>query len=127
MRKTIMIIVLCGLVLTHLTGCSPKPEGQDPAKMKVELASEPAAVQAGQKVKLIATISGLAKGEEAGVQFDIRKSDNTMLPDTKEASPSGNGQYSVDKVFDKPGAYSIYIHVYQGDLHITKKKELQVS
>ncbi|MFH5185406.1 hypothetical protein ACHHV8_23675 [Paenibacillus sp. TAB 01] len=127
MRKTTLILVFCWLVFTLLIGCSPKPEGQDPAKVKIELTSEPTAVQTGQTVKLIATLSGLANEEEPNVQIDIRKSDNSILPDTKNANSIGNGQYSVEKIFNHPGAYSIYIHVYQGDLHITKKKELQVS
>ncbi|WP_282936303.1 hypothetical protein [Paenibacillus sp. RC67] len=127
MRHTIASIVLGGLLLLSVTGCSSPQQGQDPAKVKVELASEPANVQVGQKVKLIANISGLAEEEGANVQIDIRKSDNSILPDTKDASSIGKGQYSVEKTFEKSGAYSIYIHLYQGDLHITKKKELQVS
>ncbi|MBE1445767.1 FixH family protein [Paenibacillus sp. OAS669] len=127
MRQSIVAIILGGLLLFNVTGCTSTQQGQDPAKIKVELASEPGAVQVGQKVKLTATVSGLDKVEGANVQIDIRKSDNSILPDTKDATSIGNGQYSVDKIFDKPGAYSIYIHLYQGDLHITKKKELQVS
>lgn len=127
MRQSIIAIILGGVLLFNVAGCSSTQQGQDPAKVKVELASEPAAVQVGQKVKLIAAISGLDKEEGVNVQFDIRKSDNSILPDTKDAKSVGNGQYSADKIFDKPGAYSIYIHLYQGDLHMTKKKELQVS
>jgi len=127
MRRTFVSIALGGLLLMTLAACTSSPQGQDPAKVKVELATEPAAVQVGQEVKLIAKITGLEKEEGASVQFDIRKSDNSILPDTKDASSTGEGQYSAAKTFDKPGAYSIYIHLYQGELHITKKKELQVS
>ncbi|UQZ81212.1 hypothetical protein SK3146_00368 [Paenibacillus konkukensis] len=126
MRRAIILLVFAGLWIIA-TACSSGQQGQDPAKIKVELSTDPVTVQAGQKVKLTATIAGLVKEEGANVQIDIRKSDNSLLPDTKDAQTVGNGQYSAEKIFDKPGTYSIYIHLYQGDLHITKKKELEVS
>ncbi|WP_442600597.1 FixH family protein [Paenibacillus sp. KN14-4R] len=127
MRKTIFSIILAGLLLMMVPACSSTPQGQDPAKVKVEFTTEPAAIQVGQKVKLIANISGLVTEKGADVQFDIRTSDRSVKPDLKAAQSVGKGRYEVEKMFEKPGTYSVYIHLYQEELHITKKKELQVS
>ncbi|CAG7629486.1 hypothetical protein PAESOLCIP111_03108 [Paenibacillus solanacearum] len=127
MKQIAIPALLCSLLLMGTTACSPVAKGQDPAKIKVELVSEPALVTAGTKVKLIAKITGLEKEEGAQVQLDIRRTDNSILPDMKEALPMGGGQYYAEKTFDKPASYSVYIHLYQGELHITKKKELIVS
>ncbi|TBL81101.1 FixH family protein [Paenibacillus thalictri] len=127
MKSKFAAAALCGLLLIGCAACSPAPKGQDPAQVKLELAAEPAPVKTGTPTKLTATITGLENTDAGNVQFEIRRSDNSGLPDTKEASPVGGGRYTAEETFDKTGKYSIYIHIYQGDLHITKKKELEVS
>lgn len=109
-----------------LAACSSNPQGQDPSSVKVELVTAPSPVQAAQKVKMIAQISGLIN-KEAEVQFDIRKADNSGLPELLNAQSDGSGHYFVEKTFDQPGSYTVYIHLAQGELHLTKKKQLVVS
>ncbi|MCR8645480.1 hypothetical protein NV379_22850 [Paenibacillus sp. N1-5-1-14] len=127
MRKSIVLILLAVFMLTSIMGCSSSPQGQDPAKVKVQFVTEPKEGQAGQKLKLIAKISGLVSEKGANVQFEIRTSDKSVNPKLIKAESIGKGNYEVENVFNEPGTYTVYIHLYQEELHITKKKELQVT
>ncbi|WP_159887913.1 FixH family protein [Paenibacillus puerhi] len=127
MKRIGIVVSLTLCFLLAMTACSSGEQGQDPASVKVEMTTEPAAPVAASEVDLIAKLTGLVKADGAKVQFDIRSENKNALPDVVTAESQGNGAYSVKKTFDKPGVYTIYIHVYQGDLHITKKKEVTVT
>ena len=126
MRKKVLCRLMTGILLiVIMSACSSNPQGQDPSSVKVELVTEPSPVQSAQKVKMTVQISGLIK-KEAQVQFDIQKLDNSGLPETLNAQSGGNGSYYVEKTFDQPGTYTVYIHLMQEELHLTKKKQLVV-
>lgn len=126
MRKKALCRMMMGIFLiVIMSACSSNPQGQDPASVTVELVTEPSPVQSAQKVKMTVQISDLIK-KEAQVQFDIRKPDNSGLPETLNAQPGGNGSYYVETTFDQPGTYTVYIHLLLGELHLTKKKQLVV-
>ena len=128
MKSKLMVIVAV-TVLSIMTGCTSGTggQGQDPAAVKIELISEPSPASAKQNTKLIAQITGLETEKDANVQFDVRWEDNEGLPEFLETQADGKGRYSADTTFDKPGEYAIYIHLYQGELHITKKRPLVVE
>ncbi|MBD3917181.1 hypothetical protein H8B09_00325 [Paenibacillus sp. PR3] len=130
MRGKMLAFVLLGcLSFMLLSGCtnSTAAQGQDPADVKVELATDPVAVKAGEPGKLIAIITGLVRSDGVQVAFDIRKPDNKGLPEIINAEAAGDGEYSAAKTFDQPGTYTIYVHLYQDDLHVTKLKKLEVQ
>lgn len=127
MLKPISRTLLAVLLVLAVTACSSAPQGQDPAKVKIDLVTQPAPVKTGEKAVVTAKIAGLATQEGARVQLDVRLADNSGLPELLDAKSGGDGNYSIEKTFDQPGKYAIYVHLYQGELHITKKKELEVS
>lgn len=126
-KKKLVVWMCISLTLCLLAACSnAAPQGQDPAAVKIELASDPSPAVAKQKVKIIAKITGLIKQEGAKVAFDIRK-EKDSLPDLIDAVSDGKGNFTAEKTFDLTGTYTVYIHLYQEELHITKKKQLDVS
>jgi hypothetical protein len=127
MKRLLWSILLLSCLVMVAAACSSGNQGQDPASVKVELSTEPASAVAAKPVTLTAHITGLVKENDANVQFDIRSENKNELPDLVTAGSTGGGSYAAAKTFDKPGTYTIYIHLYQGDLHVTKKKQLVVS
>lgn len=127
MVKKLAVLICISLTLCLLAACSNSaPQGQDPAAVKIELASDPNPAAAKQKVNIVAKVTGLIKQEGAKVSFDIRK-EKDSLPDLIDAVSDGKGNFTAEKTFDQPGTYTVYIHLYQEELHITKKKQLVVS
>ncbi|PWV89434.1 hypothetical protein DFQ01_14531 [Paenibacillus cellulosilyticus] len=127
--KTLLFVMLSCLSIMLLSGCtnSTAAQGQDPANVKVELATDPTMMKAGEQGKLIAAITGMVLADDAQVAFDIRKPDNKGLPEIINAEAAGGGKFSAAKTFDQPGTYTVYIHLYQDDLHVTKLKKLEVQ
>lgn len=114
-------------VLLLLSACSAVSQGEDPAAIQVELVSDPVAVAALQKITLTAKVTGLVKKEGATVQLEIRSPEKDARPRYVETISKGKGSYAAEQTFDKPGDYTIYIHIYREDLHVTKKKQFIVS
>ncbi|MGF7035366.1 hypothetical protein J2T17_006374 [Paenibacillus mucilaginosus] len=114
------------ILLLLLLGCASNPQGTNPAAVKVNLLTDPPTVQTSKPIKLKAEVIGIDIAEDLQVQFDIRKPNRNALPDLLEAKLE-DGQFVTEKTFEQTGTYTVYIHVYQGELHITKKKELTVS
>ncbi|MEX2462495.1 MAG: FixH family protein [Paenibacillaceae bacterium] len=126
MCKKVLCRLMMGIfLLAILSACSAKPQGQDPSSVKVELVTDPSPAQSTQKVKITAQISGLNK-RGVLVQFDIQKADKSDLVDVLNAHSGEEGSYYVEKTFDEPGTYNVYIHLLQGEMHLTKKRQLVV-
>jgi hypothetical protein len=123
---TIAVIVM---VVIGLVGCgAAAEEGEvDPKDVTVELASDPVTVRANEAGKLIVQTTGLRDDITPNVQIDIRKPDNKGLPEYVKTTSIGNGQFAAEYTFAAAGNYTIYLHVMQGELHITKKKKLAVQ
>ncbi|MCQ6562381.1 FixH family protein [Paenibacillus mendelii] len=129
--KSKLLVIVTMAVLSLMTGCTSgtggQGQGQDPAAVKIELISDPSPASAKQNMKLIAQITGLETYKDANVQLDVRRENNEGLPEFLETQSDGKGRYSADTIFEKPGNYAIYIHLYQGELHITKQRPLEVK
>ncbi|QHW35416.1 hypothetical protein GZH47_31435 (plasmid) [Paenibacillus rhizovicinus] len=123
------ILVACLMICMLITGCSSTKEtaGQDPAAIKVTLSTNPSPAVIGEKIQLSAKITGLNDTDGAQVQFDLRTSDLKALPALVNATLGDNGEYTADHVFKEAGTYKVYVHLYQDDLHMTKKSELVVQ
>ncbi|WP_281890713.1 FixH family protein [Paenibacillus sp. YYML68] len=122
----LLLVIVTVMLPLLLASCASGPQGTDPTSVKVELVTDPPAVQKGQSAKVRAQLTGLTPTKELKVQFDIRKPDKRSLPQLKDARLI-DGQYEIEHTFDQAGTYTLYIHVYEGELHITKKRELTVS
>ncbi|MFC4601303.1 hypothetical protein [Cohnella hongkongensis] len=122
-------LILVVLAALGLTACSSSQPGeQDPRDVQVELATNPAEAKAGDEVKLIATVTGLVDEQNTIVQFEIRKADHSGLPElVEDVDREGDGKYSAGFKFMESTTYDVYIHIYKGELHITKKKPVEVG
>ncbi|MBO7744247.1 hypothetical protein I8J29_08580 [Paenibacillus sp. MWE-103] len=122
-------LVSCLFIFMLLTGCgsTKEAEGQDPAAIQVALTTNPSPAVTGQKIQLSAKITGLNNTDGAEVQFDIRGSDTSAVPDLVNATLGEDNTYTVDHTFKEADTYRVYIHLYQDDLHMTKKTELVVQ
>jgi hypothetical protein len=127
MKRTAWQLWLLLGLLALLTACSAGSQGEDPAAIQVELVSDPAAAVAMQKLTLTAKVTGMVKEEGATVQMEIRSPEKDVRPRYVETISKGKGSYTTGLTFDKPGDYTIYIHIYREDLHVTKKKQFVVS
>ncbi|QMV39779.1 hypothetical protein [Cohnella cholangitidis] len=130
MGKLGKLLLVLSVILVLLTACaSPSNKrGQDPKDVKVELDTDPAQVRSGEETMIQITVTGLVDEENTEVQFEIRNSDNKSLPDLiQEVETKGEGQFKAPYIFKKAAKYDVYIHLYNQDIHITKKKPLVVS
>jgi len=112
-----------------LPACSASgPGDQDPRDVKVELTTDPGQAQAGKETMLLADVTGLLEEKKAVVQFEIRRADNKSLPElVEQTSYEGNGRFSAAYTFKERTKYDVYIHIYKGELHVTKKRPVDVG
>ncbi|QJD82825.1 filamin/ABP280 repeat domain-containing protein [Cohnella herbarum] len=123
------LLLAISVILVVLTGCgsSASTGDQDPKNVKVELSTIPEQARSGEETNLQVTITGLVDEKNTDVQFEIRHSDNSGLPDLiQEVESKGKGKYTAPYVFKNAAKYDVYIHLYNQDIHITKKKPLVV-
>lgn len=85
-------------------------------------------MKAGQEAEVKVRITGLADEENTDIQFEIRQTDNSGLPDLiEEVEQVMPGEYAAKYTFKEAAKYDVYIHLYNADIHMTKKKSLEVS
>lgn len=112
-------IILFGV----LTACSSEPR-IDYEAVEVSLATEPESAVAGSPVELRATFTGIALSDEATVDFDIRAGEE---PELIDAANEGDGLFTASYTFPEEGIQTVFLHLYDGDIHITKKKWLEIK
>lgn len=110
---------ICGMLLSACSGEPPV----DPELIEMTLTTEPETAAAGSQLRLQAIFEGIDIGESAEVTFDFRIGDKLELV---EAERSGNS-FSSTFTFPEKGIQTVYVHLYEGDLHITKKKWVEVK
>jgi hypothetical protein len=101
-------------------------ETNKPHKIKIDLATHPSPVIAGQKVDLIGRVTDNDQPvPDAEMNIEIWRDGDT----TKEkiaAKPDNKGGYIVTKTFDQPGKYKATLHTNVKDMHIMPTKEFEV-
>ncbi|MBU5442960.1 hypothetical protein [Paenibacillus sp. MSJ-34] len=129
MKRNIWMLAFAMLTLLFMSACADPSSSSNvnPAKVQVELIATPEPVIAGETTALTVRITGLNTFEKARVQLDIRTADNKGIPDLLDTETTGNGDYSAEYTFKKTSLYDVYVHLYQGELHITKKKQLEAT
>lgn len=127
-KRTLGLLIMVVLAALSLAACSSsRPGDQDPKDVKAELRTDPAEAKAGAEVKLITTVSGLVDEKNTIVQYEIRKADHSGLPELIEQVDREGTTYSAGLTFSESATYDVYIHIYNGELHITKKKPVEVK
>ncbi|GFN31609.1 hypothetical protein [Paenibacillus xylaniclasticus] len=124
----IMMIVLTVILSACSSSQSESSSTPSEADVKIDFTTNPAKVHTGSTVTLQSVVTGLSTLDDATFAFDIRKSDWKKLPELIDAKlDDKTGAFIADTTFAEPGSYYVYLHLYQGELHITKKKELVVE
>lgn len=127
----VMIALVAAVLLLASCSAAAQKDGSgdqvDEANVKVAMSTNPTTVKVGEAVQLRAEVTGLKTYDGASFAFDIRKANWKGLPELIDATLDDNTVYVANKTFTEPGEYYIYLHLYQGELHITKKKEIKVE
>lgn len=129
MSRKLMRTLAAGLLAALLTACGAEQGGGgaaqiDGSKVDVILTSaEPAA--AGEETTLIAELTGAVFPEELTfVQFDVREADGPVLIN---GELQGEQRYTAQHRFEEPGVYDVVLHIYVEDLHLMKRKQVEVQ
>lgn len=120
-----LLSVLIG-VLCLLSGCGASGAsggGVDPEAVELTLTHQPDIVMAGQEVELKAEFSGVTLTDGDSVTFDFRTGEEPELVEATYA----DGKFSSRYTFPEKGIQTIYVHLYTGDLHLTKKEWMEVQ
>lgn len=123
LQRSLLLVWLGGLMLL-LAACSAAPEPVDPADIKVVLSSVPEVPTATSEATLRATVSGVKLSDDYRMMFDVRIDDK---PELLEGRWEGEDVYTATYTFPTEGTYTLYLHLYADDLHLTKKAELEVK
>jgi hypothetical protein len=119
--------VLLALVLfAALTACSSggSASSVDPASVDVTVTTDPAPAKGNEAVKLAGQFTGIELDKSATVSFEIRVGDETEIVDAEFA---GDNTFKTDYTFTRTGINEVFVHLYTGDLHVTKKKPVEVQ
>jgi flagellar hook assembly protein FlgD len=125
MRKAAGRIAAALALLAVLTACS-RENLQQIGLIGIEgtLEVEPAAVRAGEEVKMKAVFTGVKLDENANVQFVVIKDGN---PTTLKHRFEGDNTFAAEYRFGESGTYDVDLHLYYEDVHIYKKKQVNVE
>jgi hypothetical protein len=69
-------------------------------------------------------LTGVPQEMRTFVDFEIRAGE---LPDLIKAENRGNGLFAGSYTFPEAGSYEVYLHLYIEDLHLIKKRQVQVQ
>lgn len=117
--------ILFLVTLVWLTGCASSPQASvDPAAIEVTVATAPSPAVANDEVKLSGSFVGIELDKSATVSFEIRNGDQTEIVD---AAFVGDNTFESPYTFKNAGINEVFVHLYSGDLHVTKKKPVEVQ
>ncbi len=123
MKRTILAASAVFVLIGFLTACSGGAP-LNPDSVDVTVTTEPAPAAAGSPVKLKAQLAGVPSDMASSVTFDIRAGE---LPELIDAVDEGGGLYTGTCTFPEAGVYDVFLHLYIGDLHLTKKRQVEVQ
>ncbi|MDQ6419959.1 hypothetical protein RB620_10985 [Paenibacillus sp. LHD-117] len=123
--KKSALTVLAVLSFVLMTACSSTPETSvDPANVDVSVTTNPSPAQPNSKVRLSGQFTGIELNKSATVSFEIRKGDKSEFID---AVYEGDNIFEADYTFTQSGINEVFVHLYTGDLHVTKKKPVEIQ
>ncbi|WP_256757982.1 hypothetical protein [Cohnella sp. WQ 127256] len=123
-KWNLLLLLSVFMIIMTACGTSTNQAGEDPKDVSVELVTVPAPPQAGQEIKLGANVTGLINAENTEVQFEVRAFN--IPAEIIDLDNLGGGKYETSYTFKAAAQYEVFIHLYHDDVHITKKKELDV-
>ncbi len=118
-------ILLAVLMMIAIAGCSSSSQASvDPASVDVVVATNPSPASTNEEVKLSGLFSGIELDKSATVSFEIRNGDQSEFVD---AAYIGDNTFESAYTFTRSGINEVFIHLYSGDLHVTKKKPVEIQ
>ncbi|MGO4544125.1 hypothetical protein AB4Z29_04950 [Paenibacillus sp. 2TAB23] len=125
MRRMIITLSVMFFILSCLAACSASPPATiDPAAIDAQLTTDPNEPVHGSPINLSAEFTGGKLSSSSGMTFEVRVDGDPVLI---EAKKEGENVFSGAYTFAKPGNYEVYLHLYTGDIHLTKKKQVEVQ
>ncbi|OME87964.1 hypothetical protein BK120_01180 [Paenibacillus sp. FSL A5-0031] len=125
MRKIIIAAGLLCFILVCLAACSASaPVTNDPAAIEVDLRTDPDKPVSGSPIELMADFTGAELTDSSGMTFEVRVKEEPVFI---EAKKKGQNVFSGTYTFREPGTYEVYMHLYTDDIHVTKKKQVEVQ
>lgn len=124
MKKRI-IAVCAALAFGLLAACSGEGGTSfNPDQLEVTLATEPSPPAAGETAELRVQLAGVPPEMRTFVDLEIRAGE---VPDLIKADNRGSGLFAGTYRFPQAGTYDVYLHLYVEDLHLIKKRQVQVQ
>lgn len=123
MKQRIVSLVLVLSLIGTMMACSSE-EPVDLEAVQAEMTTNPETVIAGSEADMKVTVTGMKVSDTARATFDVRIGDEPVIMD---AIHEGDGVFSGAFTFPGKGVYTVYIHLYEDDIHITKKKQVDVQ
>lgn len=124
LEKAIKAAAIC-ILLGCLSACSTSPKATiDPAAIDANLTTVPEIPIAGSPIKLKADFTGGELSKSSDMAFEIRLNEEPVL---LNADKDGQNAFSGTYTFPKSGTYEVYLHLYTDDMHLTKKKKVEVQ
>lgn len=121
MRYIVMLLIMFSIVAA---GCSSEGEKEvDPELVELHLTYEPESIRVGETIQFRAAFTHLPLTEIAEVAYDFRVDDG---PKVVKATREGD-EFLGEFTFPEAGEKTIYLHIYEKELHIIKKAVVDVS
>jgi len=120
-----MLTVCAALAFGLLAACSGSGGSSfNPDEVEVTLVTEPSPAASGAPAELRMQLSGVPPEMRTYVDFEVRAGET---PDLIRAENEGGGLFTGTYRFPAPGSYDVYLHLYIEDLHLIKKRQVQVQ
>lgn len=118
-------MLLAVMLMIGLAGCSASPQASvDPVGVDVTVATNPSPASINEEVKLTGQFAGIDLDKSATVSFEIRSGDQSEFVD---AVYIGDNTFESPYTFTRSGINEVFVHLYSGDLHVTKKKPVEIQ
>jgi hypothetical protein len=123
-RKSWFLTVTILVMSLLLAACSTtKPEVD---KVDADLSTDPAVVKVNESVRLSTNVTGLKTFDDVEVYFEVKSPDKRKR-EIVRVDQSDQGKFSGPAKFKETGAYDVYVHVINPDIHETIKKTVEVG
>lgn len=118
-------LLIAFAVLAACSGQSPSESSGtiDPTAVEAELTTDPETPGANQEVTLAVRLTGAEFPESTTVNIDVRQDQVPIIIKTQRED---NDVFTGTYTFPEAGVYDVYLHLYIRELHLIKKKQVEV-
>ena len=119
------ILLVVAVFLAACSGQAPSESTEtiDPTAVEAVLTTDPATPEANQEVTLAVQLTGAEFPASTTVNIDVRQD---RVPTIIKTQTKGDNVFTGTFTLPKAGVYDVYLHIYIRELHLTKKKQVEV-